>query len=174
MNDNEPWTVDRMMSYMYTLDYDDDRRPIFDPDETEVTAYAPQALLINAQVYIMAEKYEIEGLKQLACTKYKEVLPSTWNSTLFSRTASLVYEKTVETDRMLRDIIVQGASDNLKLLLDRGEFVEMLKSHGDIATDIMHKVVTRNDQSEVRQIAIRSGLKGVARKEERKRSSLVW
>lgn len=147
MNDDEPSIVDKMMIYLYTLDYDDHRSSsLAKPAEAKVTAYDPASLLVNAKVYIIAEKYEIEALKKLACTKYGEVLPNTWNTSIFSESASHLYENTVETDRMLRDVIVQGASDNVKNLLDRGEFVEMLKSHGDIATEIMHKVVTRTQK----------------------------
>jgi hypothetical protein len=43
---------------------------------------------------------------------------------------------------MLRDVIVQGASENVNGLLDRGEFVDLLKSHGTFAADVLRKVVS--------------------------------
>lgn len=63
-----------------------------------------------------------------------------------------MFENTVETDRILRDVIVRMASDNVKALLDRAEFVEMLKRQGDISAEIMRKVVTRSDPEEVQQL----------------------
>ena len=147
MNDDEPSIVGKMMSFLYTLDYDDHRSTKFVVKHTK--AYDPASLLVNANVYIIADKYEIEALKKLACLKYEEVLSDTWNTSYFSESASHVFENTVETDRILRDVIVQVASDHVKALLDRGEFVEMLKRHGDISAEIMRKVVARYDPVEV-------------------------
>lgn len=104
----------------------------------------PLSLLINAKVYVIADKYEIQALKDLAVAKYKEVLPDTWNSPSFSESALLVYNNTVEIDRMLRDVIVQGASKNAKTLLDRGEFVDLLKSQSDLAVEVLREVVHNN------------------------------
>ena len=53
---------------------------------------------------------------------------------------------------MLRDVIVQVASENARALLDRGEFVEMLKHHGDISTEVMRMVITKHDSSEKSQM----------------------
>lgn len=63
-----------------------------------------------------------------------------------------MFDNTVETDRMLRDVIVKVASHNARALLDRGEFVEMLKHHGDIATEIMPMVITKYDPFENSQM----------------------
>lgn len=130
------------MDFLYTLDYDDHRSPIKGPGDER--RHDSASLVVNAKVYIVADKYELDDLKKLACTKYKQLLPGgTWNSSDFTESARLVYDNTMETDRMLRDIIVQSAGINVKALLDRGEFVELLKDHGDLATEIMGKVVAR-------------------------------
>jgi len=149
-----------MMDFLYSLDYEDERGPlkvrqekrVFESDSDEEAlgyphrgpppGYDPISLLINAKVYIIAEKYDIRALKEIACTKYKEVWPTTWNSSCFTESACLVYENTVEEDRMLRDVIVKAASDNIKTLLDRREFVDLLKSCGDLATDILRNEVS--------------------------------
>jgi hypothetical protein len=90
-------------------------------------------------------KYEIQALKDLAVAKYKHVLLETWNSFTFTESALLVYNNTVETDRMMRDAIVEGASKNVKTLLDRGEFVDLLKSQSDLAVKVLRKVVSNHD-----------------------------
>ena len=73
--------------------------------------------------------------------KYKEVLPATWNSPSFIESASLVFEKTLESDRILRGVIIRKASENPKALFDRGEFVALLQSHGDFAAEVLRDVV---------------------------------
>jgi hypothetical protein len=99
------------------------------------------SLLINAKTYIIADKYDIHLLKEWAVTKYKEVLPATWNSTSFVESARLIYENTLDDDRMLREVIIQKASENVKALFGRGEFVELLQSHGDFAIEVLKDVV---------------------------------
>ena len=42
---------------------------------------------------------------------------------------------------MLREVIIQTASENAKALFDRGEFVALLQSHGDFAAEVLNDVV---------------------------------
>jgi hypothetical protein len=59
------------------------------------------SLLINAKTYIIVDKYNIYSLKEWAVTKYKEVLPAMWNSTSFVESARLIYENTLDNNRIL-------------------------------------------------------------------------
>lgn len=136
-----------MMNFLYTLDYDDHRSTKFFVKHTR--AYNPASLLVNPKLYIIVDKYEIEALKKLACFKHEEVLSDTLNISYFLESASHMFENTVETDQILRDVIVQVASYHVKALLDRCEFAEMLKYHGDISAEITRKVVTRYGPVEV-------------------------
>jgi hypothetical protein len=106
--------------------------------------YNPQSLVTNAKMYIIADKNEIEALKKLASTKYKQVVPKCWNDLAFAESARLIYENTTESDRTVKDIIIQAASDNIKALLDRDEFTEVLNSYGELATSILKRVVASN------------------------------
>ncbi len=154
------------MEFLYKLDYEDHRSSVH-PDRTP--GYDPTSLLVNAKLYIIAEKYEIQALKELACTKYQQVLPETWNTSVFAESARLVYDNTVETDRMLRDIIVEVASNNAKTLLDRGEFVDLLKSNGGLATEIMRKAIDRYEslmEPQQTNIPDRKSVSGLQKVEE--------
>ena len=159
-----------MIDFLYGIDYDDYRSaaegclaangnqsaasPPFgnNPDEIPVEhipvdteqpeKYNPLSLITNAKVYIIADKYDVQALKKWAATKYKEVLPKSWNNSAFTESARIIYDNTPETDWMLRDVIVQGVSENVNRLLDRGEFVDLLKSHGTFAADVLRKVVS--------------------------------
>jgi len=111
--------------------------------------YNSISLTTNAKVFIIADKYEIQALKEWAVIKYKEVLPSSWNSPNFIESACLIYNNTLETDRILRDVIVQEASKNIKELLDRGEFVDLLKRHGDFAAEVLKEVVYNFEPAEL-------------------------
>jgi hypothetical protein len=156
LEDDEPVIVAKMIDFLYCLDYDDNRldaKSQFQEGTESIpamkqtvaagqtTGLNASSLVVNAKAYIMADKYEIEPLKEWAVTKYKEVLPKTWNSTSFIESASLIFENTPESDRMLRDIIIQKAGKNAKSLFDRGEFVALLQSNSDIAVEILRDVV---------------------------------
>ena len=56
------------------------------------------------------------------------MLPKTCNIAVLAESARLEYDNTVETDRMLRDVSIQAASDSVKVLLDRGEYVGLSKT----------------------------------------------
>jgi hypothetical protein len=112
------------------------------PVDTESEKCKPLSLITNAKVYIIVDKYDVQALKEWAATKYKEVLPKSWNNSAFTESARIIHDNTLETDRMLQDVIVQGASENVNGLLDRGEFVDLLKSHGNFAAEVLRRVVS--------------------------------
>lgn len=140
-----------MIDFLYSLDYDDHRLSLQGGTESikagDTTVVAeppiglnPSALLVNAKTYIMADEYNMQSRKDWAVTK-KEVLLETWNSTSFIESAGLIFENTLESDRMLREVIIRKADENAKALFDRGEFVALLKSHGEFAAEIWrHRV----------------------------------
>ncbi|KAL0258136.1 hypothetical protein SLS55_007308 [Diplodia seriata] len=73
---------------------------------------APSHLIAHAKVYAIAEKYAITGLKSLARRKYASQLfdDNHWSSRTadFAESMIEVYESTVDTDRGLRDLVIQA------------------------------------------------------------------
>lgn len=66
-----------MIDFLYAIDYDD--RPttsLAEPAKHATDAHNPASLLINEKVCIIADKYELKVLREMACTKYKEALPN--------------------------------------------------------------------------------------------------
>jgi hypothetical protein len=156
LEDDEPDIVRNMVTYLYTTKYDDHRFENIgeaatgtNRNKTEKKSsvgtlenlYSPNSLTTNAKMYIIADKNEIEALKKLASEKYKDVVPSCWNSVAFIESARLIYENTVETDRVLKEVIAQIAADNIKTLLGMGEFIELLNCFGDLAIGVLKRVV---------------------------------
>lgn len=144
------------MDFLYRLDYDDHRFEMIQPqgstesilavNDTAAEVEQPaevsaSSLLVNAKTYIIGDKYDILSLKEWAVTKYKEVLPATWNSTSFIESARLIFENTPESDLMLREVIIQKAAENAKALFGHSEFVALLQSHGDFATEVLRHVL---------------------------------
>jgi hypothetical protein len=64
-------------------------------------------LIIHAKVYALAEKYGIMGLKALARRKFASQAKEHISSTELPWAMKEVYESTVDSDRGLRDIVIQ-------------------------------------------------------------------
>ncbi|CAG9996907.1 unnamed protein product [Clonostachys byssicola] len=114
-----------------------------DKPKAETTAFfttnmAPSHLVLHAQVYALAEKYDVSGLKALAATKFKCEVDIHWNSEDFMLALKEVYNSTVDHDRMLRDIVVQAVSLHLQLLESK-PFQDAIKGL-DFSYDLLIKL----------------------------------
>jgi hypothetical protein len=65
-------------------------------------------LLSHTRVYALAEKYGIKGLKALAKSKFASQMSLHFASTEFAPSIQEVYESTVDSDRGLRDVVIQA------------------------------------------------------------------
>ncbi|KAJ8067098.1 hypothetical protein OCU04_004475 [Sclerotinia nivalis] len=113
------------------------------PEVTPVSL--PSSLLFNAKVYIIADKYMIPALKSLACEKCSKSLEEHWNTSEFSAAAELLWENTPSSDMLLRDSVVTAAASHINVLLNRGEFVEFMSTHGDFAVEVLKRMKGRNN-----------------------------
>ena len=186
-----------MINFIYCLDYDDDRvdtreelpahgqQNSLSSTATEIiptfkvatvangnSLYSPLSLVINAKMYIIADKYDIRPLKEHAVTKYNEVLPETWNSTSFSESVRLVQENTMENDYMLRKVILRKVSECIKVLLDRGEFVDLLEDHGELSTAVLRELVFKLATDIPEEVDNWGGMSSI-KKDKKKRSRFV-
>ncbi|KAH7043929.1 hypothetical protein B0J12DRAFT_578189 [Macrophomina phaseolina] len=88
-------------------------------DEPSHDAAAPSHLVAHAKVYAIAEKYGITALKSLARRKYAGQLfeDAHWSSQTaeFAESIVEVYESTVDTDRGLRDLVIQAFREHPEL-----------------------------------------------------------
>lgn len=108
------------------------------PEVTPIIS-TPSALLFNAKVYIIADKYMIPGLKELANEQCVKSVKEHWNTPEFSEAAELLWENTAESDKLSRDAVVTAAATHIDGLLDRGEFVAFMSTHGDFAVEVMKR-----------------------------------
>ncbi|KAF4633274.1 hypothetical protein G7Y89_g4845 [Cudoniella acicularis] len=139
LKENEPEIVKRMLEFMYILDYWDDRK-IFDPTVLNVRSILMNTrgpLIINTQVYIIADQYGVQELKYLANIKYQNVVPDLWDTPEFVESLGLMYEEIPEKDRLLKSVAVGEVQRNMKALLDRSDFVSLCREIGEIGVDVL-------------------------------------
>lgn len=75
-------------------------------DEYESTE-SESHLILHTQVYALAEKYDIAGLKQLAKRKFEIAVACYYDAPELADAIEFVYTSTIDSDRGLRDVILQ-------------------------------------------------------------------
>ena len=106
-----------------------------------VEAVPLTALLTNAKVYVIGDKYNIQPLKELVKRKYAEVVPYEWNDASFAASLQFLYENTPESDRLLKDVAIRTAAQHAKELIDHGEFVDLFRNCKGIAFDVLKQAL---------------------------------
>ncbi|QSZ32630.1 hypothetical protein DSL72_002209 [Monilinia vaccinii-corymbosi] len=101
--------------------------------------YLPEDLIKHAKIYIIAEKYDIQTLKNFAGRRYSCTLCTCWNSSFFVKSIELVFDSTpdISGGDSLRNTIMEAASIHAGELLDRTDFLQLCQERGDIATAIL-------------------------------------
>jgi hypothetical protein len=149
--DDEPSVVDIMVQYFYRLDYrhpiDIDHLPQSSEDQASDCLQSSSTgfqdndirssdLLLHAKVYALAEKYAVDGLKGLALTKFKSLAFQCWDTSDFLGAVSETYNSTIDTDRGLRDVVLEVISAHQELL-GRDETKTLLQRERLLAYDLI-------------------------------------
>lgn len=122
LGDEECDVVDCLVHFLYSADYSVHRRAIDPMDISDDTpliqdmnfTYNP-GLLLHTKVYIVAEKYDVLSLKELAASKFSAALLREGKTSLFADSLKLLYNKVPESDMFLKDIAMKFAGANYKV-----------------------------------------------------------
>ncbi|KAK3068942.1 hypothetical protein LTR53_013100 [Teratosphaeriaceae sp. CCFEE 6253] len=105
--DDEPDVIDKMLHYMYNNQYCD-----ADTDTPPV--------LFNVRMVASAEKYFVDHLAHLAISKLDCYTESAWGSEAFADAISEAYTTTADSDRRLRETLLQVVVSHADALFDQG------------------------------------------------------
>ncbi|CZR56340.1 uncharacterized protein PAC_06228 [Phialocephala subalpina] len=113
--------------------------PASSPAAQPSTDDLSRGLITAAEVYILADKYDVQGLKVLACDKYKALCEYYWNNEHFIESLSIIFDNTPDTNEtdILRVVTLDTASLHTKELLRKETFQELCQCRGDIATAVL-------------------------------------
>lgn len=105
-----------------------------DEESEDVCVEAPD-LVTHARVYALAEKYGISGLKELAKEKFEVMANESWEESGYLEAMHEVYTTTVESDRGLRNVVVQAFRRNPDLVR-RDEVQRVVQHTAPLAWDL--------------------------------------
>jgi len=118
---------------------------------------------INAWMYIIADKYFIQGLKELAKAKFELNFETSWEDTKFISVIGIIYGPSHPKDSDLRGLVAKLAVQHLASLKDQQEFHAVLKNYPDFAYNFsilmmdkvlqLEKEVHRDLQNQLRLFA---------------------
>ncbi|RYN37615.1 hypothetical protein AA0119_g11868 [Alternaria tenuissima] len=107
--------------------------PILEAGKTD-----PKLLLVHSKMYAIGDKYDVAGLKELACKKFSPIGMSLWNNEAFVQAAEHVLNSTPDSDVGLREVLCQTIVSHIELL-NKPAVADLLDKH----TKFMFKVLRR-------------------------------
>lgn len=125
-----------------------DEEPVSVPDPGPEIFYHPpndstnlnaERLPVNALMYTMADKYEIEHLKALAMTKFEQAAREKFSAEAFAHAAHLVFS-TLTTDDGLRKIVVSTLNRHRNLIKYEA-VANLLKSENEMAWSLIQALI---------------------------------
>jgi hypothetical protein len=93
------------------MDFDSDSEVTVDEEEDPEESY----LVLHTKIYALAEKYDIPSLKQLAKSKFEMAMACFYDSPDFAEAIEEVYCSTIDSDRGLRDIVLEAFKSHPQL-----------------------------------------------------------
>ena len=144
LEDDDPATVERMITFLYAGTYDDGN-----PATSSVVGAADpcvvgKILMANTRVYAIADKYDIGPLKWSASAKFRNVrCCDAWKCENFSNVVLDVFDTTPENDLGLRNIVSHYCARHIDDVLASKSWNEFLKVNGAIGLSIFKVVRER-------------------------------
>ncbi|QVM07886.1 hypothetical protein D8B26_002583 [Coccidioides posadasii str. Silveira] len=129
----DPSAVEAMIHFMYGIDY----------DSSGSSRGRVSPLFFNAQIYALAEEYEVQKLKELAKEKFATSVRACWDMDDFPPVIVEVYNTTPSADRGLRDVIVNTCVEHIEPLLLKEAFLDVLESCNHFAADIARQLASK-------------------------------
>ena len=121
---DEPEIVKLMVEYFYHFDYlrDTESLPKSSQSSTPIAKSLSHGYIIeHAKVFAIAVKYQIDGLRDLAASKYKEAATTCWNHEEFAHSVFVAFNSTAEEVTQLRDIVSDTLHQHFDDLKDKAE-----------------------------------------------------
>ena len=107
-------------------------------------------LLVHARMYVMANKYGIPALRELAKRAYEEEIDQWRNSRLFLESVPIIFDKIDEADEEVRDLVVSRCSTQLKDFMEDLELRTLVKNLFHNLPALSWEIFERNfDESRV-------------------------
>ncbi|MCJ1244621.1 hypothetical protein MMC30_001819 [Trapelia coarctata] len=122
--------IHEMLLYLYTMRY----------PQTGTPPREPHDAIFDAKMYAIADKYDLQGLKQRTRQAFSATWGGKWNFALFTELMKAVYELTPDGDRGLRDQAIEAVWTNRHIWLRMKPMQELIAECQGLKEDILQQL----------------------------------
>ncbi|BCR98217.1 BTB/POZ domain-containing protein [Aspergillus luchuensis] len=158
---DDPFIVSKLFDFLYRADYDDSPDDTDDPAADNESAANEEGILpterisqdalsrqwrraqTNVQIYIIADKYMIEGLKDISKRKLNSNMENNWDDCGFLTVVSDVYGSQCPPRSDLREIIIRFALRHLGTLQKFRQFDDARKEYPEFVYELSTALIER-------------------------------
>ena len=134
LKDDDLALVEQMLLWLYNQEY-----PATTVEREE------EALVLDAKMYGLADKYNLGQLKEVTKECFKIMLKAYWNTDRFAKAATVVWQTTPDSDVGLRQLVSKNLWSQREKLLSRRDVKVLLKELNGFSGDLM--LVLAKDRS---------------------------
>ncbi|KAH6664421.1 hypothetical protein B0J14DRAFT_569709 [Halenospora varia] len=142
--DDELSIVTLALEYLYTNDYTWPKSSVQDAEEimracgrVGHTEEEQNQFVVHAKLHIFADKYMIDGLKDVSADKFKSALPLFGHKPSFLKALALIYQELPGTDTNMKDYAVKFAAKSYVRFTNSPQFIEICENNGELAAHLM-------------------------------------
>lgn len=110
-------------------------------------ALAYARLLNNIAAYVVADKYEIAGMMELAKSKAQRAVANSWPPYQFAPLLDTICDGSPAVEMGLREPLVALLVRNCREVLEKAEYGNPLGQHGELAVAVLRKVYEGKNRS---------------------------
>ena len=103
----------------------------------ELSAYFCHNLRTYTLLYVVADKYCVDGLKKSASIAFKELLCDCWNTSRLLEVIELVYSMTGDGSRRFRNPLTKGLAELIDLLTKDTRFNSLVRSNAYLGAELL-------------------------------------
>lgn len=150
MEEDDPDAVAAMLDYLYTQRYTMSSaagQSLGDDFDIILNKIWPAAMKFNLQVYELADRFCIPGLKSLAERKFRSVVKAQWDLPEFAEAVKYAYSIAPPgpTGQDLRNIVIEKSADRARSLFRKGHeaFADMMEEVAEFGKDLSRELASR-------------------------------
>lgn len=141
-----PEIVKLMIKYFYHLDYlhnTESRQAYLNSNGKKGESVSQDGsnvfMIEHAKVFAMAVKYQVDGLRDLAISKFQAQVKSHWNHQDFPHTIFVVYNSTPQDVTQLRDLVANQMHETFEELQNKPEIEEVVLSIPKLSYNLLKR-----------------------------------
>lgn len=148
-----------MVCYLYHKDYEDDDDCLSDTSKSDGSLSAEDQafevthsrIVINVDVYALAEKYDLPPLRALAKAKFTTLVCRIRRHEDFSAVLRAIYESSVRRGGELRSIVSRICASRMKAVIDNAQLEKSIRESGDVRR---HGSIKREVEKRMRALGL--------------------